>query len=253
MARTRKFDIVKAFSKGIPKEIRNDVDYIIEETGKDGKERSITLCNVLHKNKIQTGGYSVGSHNSTTVEGCNQQLGKSIKVGDVHTHEDNPETPKLTPSVPDFIGTAADSKNTRIRQISCIGSDGAKMIHCYRPKKTMDLEKIDKYIEAWLRSDSDVYVDPYIRENIPKDFEHLWYNKSSFQFLRKPSIDDIVDDSMGKSLHPTRQGKYFGELEKGNFCEMIADYNVGDSPLNEPVADKCREKLRRFTVFGINF
>ena len=250
----RKVSIINLFSKSIPKEIRPDIEYIVDKTEEDNRERSITLCNVFNKGaKIQTGGYAVGNKGSTDVAECNPNLGKGVKVGDVRTHPVRNDTPNITPSTADFVGTAVDSSKTGVRQVSCITNHISKMVHCYRPKRNVGYEKTDKYVEAFIRAENDIDSDPFLRDNIPKDFEHLWYNRNSFKLVKRPDVDDIVSDALGKSITPSRDGKYFHELEKGSFCELIADYNVGNTPLNSKVADRCRDRLRRFSILGFKF
>lgn len=251
----RKVSIVNIFNKSIPREIQSDIEYLVDKTKEDNRERSITMCNVFYKgNRIQTGGYATGNKGSTEVVDCNPNLGKSVKIGDVRTHPIREDTPGDTPSVPDFIGNASDSARTGVRQISCITNHECKMIHCFRPKLNMGYEKANKYIENYMLSENDLDANPFLRENIPKDFEHLYYDRHSFKFIRKPKVNDIVDDALGKSVEATRSGKHFNELEKGTFCELIADYNVGDSmPLNQKVANACRDKLRRYSILGFKF
>ena len=250
----RKVSIVNLFSKSIPKPIRPDIEYIVEKTQEDNKERSLTLCNVFSKGaNIQTGGYAVGNKGSTDVVNCNPNLGKSVKVGDVHTHPVSDQSPNITPSIPDFVGTAVDSTKTGVRQISCITNHISEMIHCYRPKQSVGYAKANRYVDAYVRAESDIDSDPYLRDNIPRDFEHLWYNRKNFNLIRNPKVDAIVEDALGESIKPTRDGKYFHELEKGSFCELIADFNVGDSKINPKVADKCRDRLRRYSILGIKF
>lgn len=255
-SKSRRFSISNVFEKSIPKEIHNDIEYIVDGTRYDGKERSITLCKILYKkpDKIQVSDYTVGSKSHTHLRNCDQTLGKSVKIGDVHTHPVSDDSPNITPSPHDFAGNIVDSKISGVRQISCITNHKSKMIHCFRPNKNISLDKLVNYNNAIHRTDQQSYLDPFLRENIPHDFEHRWYDRNSYKYLRNPNIDDLVHDALGEHLRPVREGKYFSEWEKGEFCELIADFNVGnDNPkYNEAVADKCREKIRRFTLLGVN-
>lgn len=244
------------FVKNIPQTVRDEIDYVVRETDNSGRENSLTFC-VLDgkKNKVFVSNYARGDATSTYSLPCASEHGDEAKrIGDLHTHPtQDPTTIGITPSDSDFVSTIEDSLQENLPQISCITSSDAKMVHCYQPKyRTLyDKEKIKNYRNALYYQSADLAdINPYIRNNVGKDFDHAWYDRKSSKRIYRPKAEDVVHDAFLKSARSLRLD-YIPEWQKGAFCDFIQESNYPDS--KDRVANECRRVLRSRTFLGFNY
>lgn len=243
------------FVKNIPKTIREEIKFVVKDTQETGRERSLTFCALdSNKNKIYVSDYSQGNENSTYSLPCNSAHGPATRIGDLHTHPTQDSTTiGITPSDADFTSTIDDSLQANRPQISCITSNDAKMIHCYQPKyKTLfDKEKLRNYANAQYYQPTDITdFNPYLRNNVGKDFDHAWYDRQTFQRIKNPNPKDIVHDAFLKSARYLRLD-WIPELQKGAFCDAIQELNYPDP--KDRVAEECRKILRSRSFLGISY
>lgn len=243
------------FVRNIPQTVREEINYVVKQTANNGRENSLTFC-VLdsNKNKVYVSDYSQGNETATYSLPCNSDHGNAKRIGDLHTHPtQDPTTIGITPSDADFVSTIEDSLQENLPQISCITSSDAKMIHCYQPKyRTLyDKEKLRNYRNSIYYQSSDLSdINPYIRNNVGKDFDHAWYDRKTFKRIYRPKPEDIVHDAFLKSRGSLRVD-WIPELEKGSFCDFIQESNFPDS--RDRVANECRKQLRSRTFLGFNY
>lgn len=252
-----------SFQTELPYGVVNEIKIIKKQTEKDNKEKSLTMCEL--NNKLFIGGHAKGTLNGTMVLPCHKKYGKDARqIGDIHTHPFNDkETMGLTPSETDFIGNVNQSFSSSIPQVSCIISAGKKkfmkkgnMVHCFQPKEELvnNSEKVKQYNKAFNKSanmGNDVH--PFLRENIGKDFYHIWYKNNiaiTKDQEKNPEIEkEILDEMFGQSA---KQLKLHGinDFEKTSFCQLMQDYNMPD---NDDIAKMCRNKLETKELFGYKY
>lgn len=255
-----KYDL-PSFQQELPDSIVREINIIKKQTEKDNKEKSLTICEL--GGKIFVGNDAKGTLSSTMVLPCHRKFGKNVRqIGDIHTHPFNDkETIGLTPSEADFIANINQSFESGIPQISCIVAAGKKSffkksnaVHCFQPKEELvnDAEKVKKYNRAYTHSaNHGNEVHPYIRQNIPNDFYHIWYNSSGLAIPKEKEQDiqiskELFEDMIGQS------GKHLKlhdipDFEKGSFCQLIQGYNM---PNNNNIERICRDKLTVKELFG---
>lgn len=243
------------FVRNIPQTVRNEIEYVVKETAQTARENSLTFC-VLDgsKNKVFVSDYAAGNNSSTYSLPCNSRDGPAKRIGDLHTHPtQDPTTIGITPSDADIVSTIEDSLESNLPQISCITSQDAKMVHCYQPKyRTLyDKDKLRNYRNAvYYQSQSISDINPYVKNNVGKDFDHAWYDRKTFKRIYRPKPADIVHDAFLRSQSNLRLD-YIPELEKGVFCDSIQELNWPDK--SDKVANECRRVLRSRTFLGFNF
>lgn len=243
------------FVSSIPQSIRDEIKVVVKETKNTGKEQSLTFCEL--NSKIFVSDHAKGNNDSTYSLPCNPEHGKNVvRIGDLHTHPtQDKDTIGITPSTADFVSTAEDSVKEGVPQISCITSNEANMIHCYQPKKSV----INNPIKTRGYKNSLLYPEynltdtsPFLRENIPNDFDHAWYSKETFKRIPNPSPKDIVHDSLLKSESGLRK-EWLSDLDKGNFCSVIIqDRNLPNSK-NNGVENECRKVLKTRSILGFEY
>lgn len=243
------------FNASIPRNIRNDIDYVVKKTKETGKEQSLTFCRLLGRNKkIYTSDYALGNNDATLVMPCNSSHGPSEKIGDLHTHPtQDPDTVGITPSSADITSTLLESAKARIPQISCITSNEAKGIHCYQPKKEAmnDPEKVRGYRRSqYYISNSVADTHPYFRANIGDDFVHAWYDRKTFKRIKHPESRLIVHDAFINSKNSLKY-EDLEELEKGGFCQLVEDLNLPNT--ENRITEKCRKELQVREFLGIQY
>lgn len=109
----------------IPHDVIKDMDEMIHNTHKTGKEHGMSLCIERGDNKIKSGIKSVGTDTGISIsEKCR---GKNDRyVGSYHTHPDDSET---APSAQDIFSSC-----TRISNLDCIGKNERGELVCYAKK-----------------------------------------------------------------------------------------------------------------------
>ena len=240
------------FDNEIPSRIRDEIEVVVDQTEKDGKEKSLTFCVV--DNKIHTSNYAKGQRGSTEVKPCNEKkYGKSEKIGDFHTHPIQPPGTGIMTSEADFTLNLIESKHLGKKQISCITNHESKHVNCFYPKDIPDSKRIRKYENALDNTTTDNDVDPYFRQNIGKDFDHLYYNRKNWKKV-KPTSNEIVSDAFGNSTTRLRD-RDIHDIEKGTFCDLVADYQVGrdDHEFHDKVTNDCKRvlKKRKFQPYSL--
>jgi len=229
------------FEREIPSTIRYDIEEAVDQTRKTGREHSLTFCTIKGKDrgKVFTADGVKGDKDSTSIADCSKTGGN--KVGDLHTHPADDISIGTTPSEADFYGTLEDTRDIGKRQFSCITNNGSKFIHCYTPKGIPNRTKLQKYRKALYNTGDLNDVDPYFRDSIHKDFEHVYYDRKTYKRV-SPDPGDIVTDAFGKSKR--LRGRDLKAIEKGTFCDLIQDYTA---PGNNRVGSECRDRLQKRT------
>ena len=220
-------------SKKLPSGLKPNIDSIENGTRNDGKERVITICkNGKHVNiKINK-----GIADASLPLACNTG---DTRIGDIHTHPSSQQSMGITPSVGDFTVNLAHSKQQNNKQIMCITNPDSKNIHCVEPKKIPDDYKVIDYEIGRINSYG-VNIDPYILENVPKDFNHIWVDKQTLNSIN-PTAQDIVSDALGKSNDYLRKNMH--DVNKDHFCKKIVqNFN---KPNDNKVHQACKEELQR--------
>lgn len=243
----QKVKLYKEFEKEVPKTVRYEINEAINLTRKTGREHSLTFCTIKNKDngKVFTGDSVKGTRSSTDVKDCSKTGGQ--KIGDLHTHPVDDITVGIMPSEGDFTATLSETKDLKKKQLACITNHESKYIHCFTPKSIPDSTKINKYRRALFNTGSLNDVDPFFRNSIHKDFNHIYYDKRTFQ-RSNPSPDDIITDAFGRSKR--LKARDLKEIEKGTFCDLVQDYT---SPGNNSVGIECRERLKTRNFIPFSF
>lgn len=237
----------KSFRKRIPEQLQGDIDAVIEESAKDNKEKATAFCKIKGKNRLFTGSYSRGEWGNVEVRPCEKRFGDSVKVGDLHTHIPSENVVGLTPSENDIFVNLDSTNEYGIRQVSCIANDQSKMIHCFQAREIPTGKKLRQYASAIRRVQEEGYqTDPFLSNNVHKDFGHAWFNRKTKERVFHPSAKDIIKDAFGKSTKTLRYK--IADLDKGEFCEIIQDYNA---PNRNDVGIECRKEIRRRKILGL--
>lgn len=242
-----------SFENCIPHSIRREIKYAVDRTDKTNREQSLTFCRLEDKDRIFVSSHTAGNNNSTEVLPCNKAYGKSVKIGDVHSHPTNDKrTIGITPSTADLVSTVIESKQYGIPQISCIIGPHIKHISCYQAKEELlnNPEKIKNYKRAlnYVEESGINDVHPFIRESVAKDFNHIWYDRKTFKRVN-PTPKDVVKDAFGKSKN-LHKFKYIHDLDKDPACVLIEDLNY---PSGGKVAEACRRALEVRNFLGWRF
>lgn len=251
------------FQSELPYSIKHEIDIIRHQTERDNREKSLTMCEL--NDKLFIGNYARGGESSTEVLPCHKKYGKNAKqIGDIHTHPfNNQDTIGLTPSEADLVENITASFKSGIPQISCIVGAGKKgflsksnHVHCFQPKPEAmeDAEKVKKYNRAYnLYPNIGNNVHPYFRENVGKDFIHIWYkNGKAIPKDQEASFEvskDIFNETVGLSKKRLRM-EDVRDMEKGSFCDLIQDYNMPD---NNNIGLVCRNELAKRNILGYDF
>lgn len=237
------------FSKKIPEQVKYDIDTAIQQTAEDGKEKSIAFCKIKGKDRLFTGSYSRGEFGQVEIKPCEKRFGDATKVGNFHTHPPSENVVGLTPSENDLYEGLAESREYRVRQVSCISNDKSKMVHCFQPARPPTEEQLTDYEKSMKRMYTSGYdTDPYLSNNVHRDFNHAWYDRKTGRRIPHPKAKRVVDDAIGKS---TRNLRYnIQDMDKGEFCDLIQDYNL---PQRDDVGIECRKELRRRKILGLEF
>jgi hypothetical protein len=247
-----KYDARSLFEEKIPHEFHDELELISNQTKDDGKEKSVTFCRV--DDTLFTGNYAKGIRGSTEVKPCHDKFGKkAVKIGETHTHPPDDISIGLMPSEGDVTVNMIESNEFAVRQMSCITNHESKNIHCMQPKEIPDGKKVKKYQHALFNTGNGNNVDPYFRETIGKDFDHFWYNRKNYKRVN-PNAKTIVSDGFGKSTTRLRD-RDIQDWEKGTFCSLFSDYNVGrdNKQLHSQVTSECKRvlKKRKITPFSL--
>lgn len=254
---------INDFQKELPSSIKSEINTIKKQTESNNKENSLTICEL--GGKMFVGNNDKGTLSSTMVLPCHRKYGKNTKqIGDVHTHPFNDkQTMGLTPSEADFIANINTSFESGIPQVSCIVAAGdkkffrkANMVHCFQPKEDLvnNAEKVRKYNRAYTHSaNQGNEVHPFLRENIPQDFYHIWYDKDGKAITREQEKDPLVisymiDEMLGQSAKRLKDD--IPQMEKSSFCQLIQGYNMPD---NNNVENICRSRLTRKQFLGVDY
>jgi hypothetical protein len=230
----------------IPREIFDEVKTIRKFTAKKGKEAGITLCKKPGRERLFV---------STDVKGtsgyitdpfvCDRTFGKSIRIGDFHTHPWTPDGMGIIPSNTDFTGTLEDTRQNGHPQISCITSPKAKNMICYEPKHIPDRQQIHEY-RVNLQRNLETSNESFFIDRIGEDFNFRFFDAKHGKGQDKPSPDDIARDALGGRADVFRQT--INPLQRGKFCQLVQSYTL---PHNDKVADRCEVELRKKTIGSI--
>ena len=242
---------IKPFVKEIPVNIRQEIEDVVEESRKDGRERSLTFCRLAGTHDIHVSSHMKGLAREVEVDTCSTKYGDAQKIGDFHVHPVHPDNMGISPSEADQTGTMEDSQYLGNRQIACISNHEAKHIHCYQPKTVPTAEYVAEYQDnlGKIRA-NEVSPAPFFRTHPAQDFQHAWYDKSNYQRQEPPNIKAVVTDVLGKAVRPIRV-KRIPEMEKGVFCQLMADYSLPH--LKEPFIEECKRETRRRSIAGIDY
>lgn len=235
------------FKNRIPPQLENDIDAVVEESAKDNKEKATAFCKIKGKDRLFTGSYSRGEWGSVEVKPCERRFGNSTKVGDLHTHVVSEDVVGLTPSDNDVLINLEGSADTGVRQVSCIANNESKMIHCFQAREIPSSQKLRDYHKALERVFRTGYqTDPFLSNNVYKDFAHAWYDRKTKIKIPRPTAKNLVRAAIGKSTKNLRY--HIADLDKGEFCDIIQDYNAPD---RNDVGIACRKELKRRKILGI--
>lgn len=243
---------IKPFVKEIPVNIRTEIEDVVDETRKDGRERSLTFCRLTGTDSIHVSDFAKGGPVSVDVNTCSIKFGDAEKIGDLHVHPVHPDNMGIGPSEADFTGTLEDSNTVQKRQIACITNHDSRYIHCYQPKEVPSDERIHEYRQALGRiiRANEKSPDPFFRTAIGQDFNHAWYNRDNYQREEPPIVKEVVKDVLGKATRSIRV-KDIPEMEKGVFCQLMADYSLPH--MKEQFIGECKTEIRRRKVLGIDY
>ena len=236
---SKKVKLYKEFEKEIPKNIRYELNEALSFTKKTKREMSLPFCTINGKDngKVFSGTGMKGTQQHVDLDDCKSTGGE--KVGDFHGHPVDDYTIGSVPSEGDQVLTLMDTKKTGRRQISCIATPESKFFHCYIPKRIPDNNKLRNYRKALFNTGDLNDVDPFFRQNSYKDFDHIYYDRRTYQRV-VPEPGDIITDAFGKGATRLR-GRDIKAIEQGTFCDLIQDYTA---PGNQKVGEECRERLR---------
>jgi hypothetical protein len=243
---------IKPFVKEIPVNVRAEIDHVVEEARKDGRERSLTFCRLKGTDSIHVSAHMKGGPVEVIVEECSKQWGDAEKIGDFHVHPVHPDNMGIGPSEADFTGTLEDSQYTGIRQIACITNHKAKHVHCYQPKEVPTEERVNEYRKALgsiIRA-NEKYPNPFFRVAIGQDWNHAWYDNETWQRKEPPNVRDVVHDVLGEAVKPIRT-KIIPEMEKGPFCQLMADYSLPH--MKDAFISECKKEIQKRTLLGIDY
>lgn len=250
-----------SFQDELPYGIKHEINLIKKQTERDNKEKSLTMCEL--NGKLFVGNYAKGDEGSTEVLPCHKKYGKKARqIGDIHTHPFNSkDTIGLTPSEADLVESLNTSFKSGIPQVSCIVGAGRKGIinksnhvHCFQatPEAIENADKVKKYNRAYNSSENignDVHS--VFRENIGKDFVHIWYKDGKAipkeQESNFETVKDIVNESVGLSKSRLRL-EDIKDMEKSSFCRLLQDYNLPD---NDSFAEICMNELAKRNLLGL--
>ena len=223
-------------SKKLPHELKHSIDSIERGTNIDGKERVITICKGKNLNIKINKGFS----DASLPLSCN--IGDK-RIGDIHTHPVSQQAMGITPSVGDFTVNLSNTKEQNEKQIMCITSHESKNIHCVEPKQIPPIEKVLDYEIGRINSHG-VNIDPYVLENAPKDFNHIWLDKHTLNSIN-PSAGEVVSDALGRSNDYIRRN--MKDVDKDFFCKkVVQNFN---KPNDNEVHTTCKEELKRRGFF----
>ena len=162
---------IKPFVKEIPINVRSEIEDVVEQSKKDGRERSLTFCRYKGTDSVHVSAHMKGGPVSVFVDSCGAQYGDSEKIGDFHVHPVHPDNMGIVPSEADMTGTLEDSQTYNIRQVACISNHDAKHIHCYQPKELPTEEKITAYNKALQNNQRWNATDPFFRTAVAPGFQ----------------------------------------------------------------------------------
>ena len=225
----------------IPDEIQDELGLIRKHTRRTGKEASITFCKKSHKehrkDKLHIGNYFKGDNESTEIGDCSLEYGVSERVGDAHSHPTDIDTLGIIPSEADLTVNLETTFENDKRQISCVTSPQADLVHCFSSKDIPSRKKINSYKKA---ARDGKLVSPYVADNIEKDFEIRLYDRDSGNYLETPEPERVIENAFGNSLRPLR--KSLQEMDRGTFCNFIQDItNHKDNRISET----CKTELKK--------
>jgi hypothetical protein len=243
---------IKPFVKEIPVNVRQEIEDAVAASAKDGRERSLTFCRLAGTDSIHVSSHEKGLAREVAVDSCSVKYGDAEKIGDFHVHPVHPDNMGISPSEADQTGTMEDSVFTGKRQIACISNHEAKHIHCYQPKEVPTEQHVEEYRQALGRQvrANEVAPAPFFRVNPGKDFQHAWYDKENYQRQEPPNVKAVVTDALGKAVRGIRV-KRVPEMEKGIFCQLIADYSLPH--MREQFIEECKKETRRRSIAGIDY
>jgi len=221
----------------IPRELKPTISSIEIDSKVDGKERVVTICRNGNKTNVKV---NKGFTDASLPLACNKE---DKRFGDIHTHPSTQQAMGITPSVGDFTVNLAHAREQNSKQVMCITNYDSKNIHCVEPKKIPSSEKVIDYEIGRINSYG-INIDPYVLDNVPKDFNHIWLDKQTLNSIN-PSAETVVSDALGKSNDYIR--KNMRDVDKDSFCrKIIQNFN---KPTDNRVHEACKEELRRRGLF----
>ena len=231
----------------IPKEVKEDIEALQDYTKDTGREGSITMCKKPDHNRIITGNNFKGNRNQTLVLDCSSRVGKSSRIGSVHSHPTDDETVGVLASEGDLSSTIDDSAKYKRPQIDCITSPETPLIPCMMPKDIPSRKLVNEYDAALDESLDERKTAPYFLDNVHKDFHFALFDKKTGQREDNAPPKKIIKVAFGRSNKSLRE--HVKVFERGSFCHYVADL-MGQHN-REDVIQECRDELRRKSFLGL--
>lgn len=232
--------------KQIPKSIQHEINYINDFTARTNREASVTACARKGEKGIYVSNHFKGDNESTEALDCDENLGTSTRLADVHTHPRDKETIGVLPSTHDLYGTLVDSYNHGHPQFSCVTSPKAPLYECYIPKQVPSYQKLktyEKHLPAAQVGEPGFYMD-----NVPQDFDFGFYRPDNGRLVPNPKPDLVVDSVFGGATENLRSN--LNDLEHAGFCQYVKSFT---KPNDERIVGSCIRKLRTKQIFGIEY
>ena len=215
----------------------DELEELRKYTRRTNNEASFTYCKRPHKDKLYIGSDFEGDNYGTMVGDCAKELGKGSRIGDAHSHPVVSDGVGITPSDIDVAGVIQESYRQKRKQINCITSHGADIVHCMEPKELPTGRQYREYNRVEQKPGK---IHPVILDNVAKDFDIGIFDSHSGERISSPDPNRIVKNAFGISTRHLR--KTVRNMERGVFCEYVQDVFA---PQDDRVGHTCKTELKK--------
>jgi hypothetical protein len=222
----------------IPKDIMDELQLLREHTRRTGNEASFTYCKRPHKkDKLYIGADFEGDPMGTEVGDCEHETGRGTRIGDAHSHPVVSDGVGITPSDADVAGLMEESLIHKRKQINCITSHEADIVHCMEPKEMPTKEQVKKYKQI---PKNPIKFNPHILDNVAKDVDIALFDRDSGNRMENPEPKRVIKNALGRSRRHIQRTRR--KMEYGAFCEYIQDIFV---PTDDRIQEECKTELKK--------
>jgi hypothetical protein len=154
------------FPKSLPKEVVDTLNDLVDETAKDGLERSVALC--VRDGELKAEERCVGDACSVTPRDCVA----AKQIGDFHTHPTMPPTPSFA----DTYHKIYENYYNEDYKINIIGSELSKYFLAFAPKRRFSKERANEIYKEY-EKDKEAPAPPWFKDEFEVAFYDRWGNK----------------------------------------------------------------------------